>query len=293
MKNIDEYKKNIDDKINHKIYENFINQKKIYDSLVLSGGGFSGLSYIGVLYYLEENNLIEPINNFYGCSIGSIFCLLIIIGYTAKELDIFFNKLDISNFLNIDISNLFSNYGIKNTNDFIEILKSLMEFKNINCDITFEEIFLKYNKKITIVATCLNTMNAIYLSHLNYPNLTIIESIKMSICVPLLFIPIKMNDNYYIDGGIYDNYPMHLCKKNSIGFLIKNNFFHSSINTFEDYLLSIIQTFYNNINNNFISNYKKNTVVIDSFYSSNFLSENIPKLINLGYESTKKFFNNS
>ena len=44
--------------------------------LVLSGGGLLGISYIGLLRYLEESHSIANIKSISGCSAGSFFgCL--------------------------------------------------------------------------------------------------------------------------------------------------------------------------------------------------------------------------
>ena len=45
-------------------------------NLVLSGGGIKGLSYIGVVKYLEEKKLLKNINKIAASSIGAIFGLL-------------------------------------------------------------------------------------------------------------------------------------------------------------------------------------------------------------------------
>ena len=52
--------------------------------LVLSGGGASGLSHIGVLKALEENEI--PIDYISGTSIGSLIGAYYSIGYTPQEI---------------------------------------------------------------------------------------------------------------------------------------------------------------------------------------------------------------
>ena len=52
--------------------------------LVLSGGGAKGLSHIGVIKALEENNI--PIDYICGTSMGAIVGGLYAIGYTTDEM---------------------------------------------------------------------------------------------------------------------------------------------------------------------------------------------------------------
>ena len=41
-------------------------------NLTIGGGNFKGISYLGTLEYLHQNNLVNKIDNFYGTSVGSI-----------------------------------------------------------------------------------------------------------------------------------------------------------------------------------------------------------------------------
>ncbi|MDP1802943.1 MAG: patatin-like phospholipase family protein, partial [Bacteroidota bacterium] len=54
--------------------------------LVLSGGGASGLSHIGVLRALEENGI--PVDYISGTSIGSLIGAYYAIGYSPKEIEL-------------------------------------------------------------------------------------------------------------------------------------------------------------------------------------------------------------
>ena len=59
--------------------------------LVLSGGGMLGISYIGLVKYLEENlpnPIINNLKSITGCSAGALFGTLIAIGYTYTLDDI-------------------------------------------------------------------------------------------------------------------------------------------------------------------------------------------------------------
>ena len=51
--------------------------------LVLSGGGMLGISYIGLIKYLEEQNKNSNFKSITGCSAGSLFATLIAICYTS------------------------------------------------------------------------------------------------------------------------------------------------------------------------------------------------------------------
>ena len=58
--------------------------------LVLSGGGAKGLSHIGVIKALEENNI--PIDYIAGTSMGAIISALYAIGLTPDEMTAMFRS---------------------------------------------------------------------------------------------------------------------------------------------------------------------------------------------------------
>ena len=61
--------------------------------------------------------------------------------------------------------------------------------------ITFNELYKKTKKMLTITVTCLNTQNIIYYNYKSFPNFIISKAIIMSMCVPILFKPIKDDNN--------------------------------------------------------------------------------------------------
>ena len=64
---------------------NLLHAQKV--ALVLSGGGADGLSHIGVLKALEENNI--PIDYIAGTSMGALIGGLYASGYSPAEIEAF------------------------------------------------------------------------------------------------------------------------------------------------------------------------------------------------------------
>ena len=53
--------------------------------LVFSGGGIKGISYIGIIKYLEDEDLLKNINTIVGTSIGSVLGLSSFLGGVGLE----------------------------------------------------------------------------------------------------------------------------------------------------------------------------------------------------------------
>lgn len=187
-----------------------------YKNLVFEGGGVKGICYCGVVQILEELNILKKINKFAGSSAGSIIASLLAIGYTANELkDIMFsfNFNDLikgrKNYLR-DGVRLIHSYGMCDGDDVMSFLGKLFLNKVHNVNYTFENLFIEYGKMLVITVTDINNLRTEYISHLTHPKMPIRKAIRMSLSIPYLFEPVKMNNNLYVDGGLLDNYPIHV-----------------------------------------------------------------------------------
>lgn len=180
--------------------------KKKYDTLVLSGGGVKGYTYLGIIKFLEQRNLIQNINNYSGTSIGSIFCFLLILGYTYNELECLFLNINLLKLKSFSIKNLIlkDTWGVNDNKNLIFILHLACKFKGVSPNITFKEL----NKKFYIVATKLPTFEEVVFSNETTPDLKIINAIQASINIPIFFNKYNLNGVYFIDGGFTNNFPI-------------------------------------------------------------------------------------
>ncbi len=196
----------------------------MYDTLCLSGGSVNGICHVGALKYLQDNNFINisKIKNFIGTSIGSMICFLLYIDYEINELVDFISDFDISKLYDdINIDNLLENSGIIDGSKMLYMLSCFLENKNLNKNITFLELYNITKKKLSIVVTNYNKCNEEVMNYINSPDLSVILAVRMSISLPIVFSPIKYNNNYYIDGGILNNFPIKYCdNKTTLGILI-------------------------------------------------------------------------
>jgi len=261
--------------------------------LVIAGGGIKGFAVLGAIKCLYENNLLNKIVKYAGTSIGGLLCGLLYIGYTPNELYHFFLKLDFIKLHKSQFNNLIETYGLDDGNRLLTMIIKLLNAKGYHSDITFEELYIKINKKIYITGTCLNDTTAHYFSVDTTPEMPFKIALRITMSLPIYFSPIEYNGKLYIDGGCVDNYPITLFKSeihNVLGIYAQNNsIYHEKILNFEDYLESIINSFsYSTIyliNNNF----KKNTIVIklDNINIINLeITENIKhELFKIGYDT--------
>ena len=134
--------------------------------------------------------------------------------------------------------------------------------------------------------------------------MSVILALRASCSIPYLFHPVKINDDIYVDGALYNNFAMNYFKENKlrdiIGFdIIQKNY--QKMTDIMSYSLFMIYSVINKVNKSNYNSADKNIVTIDiedtEWFSLNslqlsFSKETLTSYISIGYELTKKQLSN-
>ena len=196
--------------------------------LVLSGGGAKGLAHIGTLKALEENNI--PIDYIAGTSMGGIVGAMYSAGYTPEQIEkialsaafqdwvtgrytsdysYFFQKNDLnasllSAKLSIDTA-LKINFRSNLINDIplnFALLELFSQASAIAKD-NFDNLFVPYR---CMVSDILSQESIAVKSG------SLTDAVRGTLTVPLIYRPIKLDNKYVFDGGLYNNFPVDVMK---------------------------------------------------------------------------------
>jgi predicted patatin/cPLA2 family phospholipase len=179
--------------------------------LVLSGGGLLGISYIGLLKYLEESHIIGNLKSISGSSAGSFFGCLIALGYTSKELEIIVKTIKFKEYVNINAESLINfmrTKGLESGTYLINLIKKCIKDKTGDENITFNQVKEKYKIELQIGVTNLSKYKFELLNSTNSPDVPIYKAIRASTALPFIFEPYVIGDDVYCDGGLLDNFPI-------------------------------------------------------------------------------------
>ena len=253
---------------------------------------------MGFIKALDEHNLLSNIKSVIGTSSGALIAVLCVLDFKYSEIEEIMLKINTSNLKNINSENIisfFNDYGLDDGKNFHRIIKIILNIKVKNENITFKELYELTNKRLIITATCVNNMNIEYFDYINTPDIPVIKVLLMSISIPIIFKPIKLENKYYVDGGLISHYPIDFFKdeqEKTLGILVTStmNTF-KEINNIKDYIYNIMTCPLTNMVKTCYNNYKDNTVLIEN--NSNFLDFNIEyntkiNLIEEGYNETIK-----
>jgi NTE family protein len=204
-------------KTKHKKTTDIIDNSKPleYENLVIEGGGVLGIAYLGALKELYEDQTINKIKCFAGSSIGAIVALILSIRCQYDRLSELILNLNLSEFKDRswiipDIARFFNNFGFYKGDKLLSFIQDILKQNADNANITFKEIYDKYETKLVITGTNLSKGNVSYFSYEHTPDMSVALACRISASVPYFFQSVLYNKDYYVDGGILNNYPINV-----------------------------------------------------------------------------------
>ena len=98
-----------------------------YKNLVISGGGFNGFQFFGIIKYLEEHDMTKNFNKFIGVSMGAFTSLLIILGYKFSEVENFLLKFNFEKIFDLKLEQILNEKfrGLTDGENFNYLIKQI------------------------------------------------------------------------------------------------------------------------------------------------------------------------
>lgn len=175
--------------------------------ITFSGGGLTGISYLGVIQYIVMEKLDKQIKHVSGTSIGSIMAAIFCMGIWDfdKYIRTYIPTIFISR---SQILEIFTKNGFIDTQIIIEPLITAMTQYGYDKHITFLQLAKQTGKILLIPASCIDTTSVTYFSVDTTPNVEILDAIRASCAIPLIFQPVKIGSEFYVDGVLTNNTPL-------------------------------------------------------------------------------------
>lgn len=180
-----------------------------YDTLVLAGGAAKGLVILGSIQSAMDMNLLHSLKNYVGTSVGAIICYLLILGYTPIEIMLSLHRNRwLEKMHAFDVVKFSTGNGAASFTPLQEALEKLTIDK-VGKFYTLGKLKEVFGKNLVAVTYNMTTCQTEYLSAENHPDLPCLTALRMSCNIPLIFDRFKYMDNFYIDGGISENFPIN------------------------------------------------------------------------------------
>ena len=193
--------------------------------LVLSGGGAKGMTHIGIIRALEENNI--PIDYITGTSMGAIIGSLYAMGYSPDDMEALLRSEDFKRWYSGKVEPKYAYYFKKSipTPEFFNIRFDFKDSLNVKpqlptsmvnpiqmnlvfvelfarataaCDGDFDRLFVPFR----CIASDVYNKRQIVLGKGDLG-----DAVRASMSFPFVFKPIEIDSVLAYDGGIYNNFP--------------------------------------------------------------------------------------
>lgn len=269
--------------------------------VVLSGGGAKGIAHLGVLKVLEEQDI--PIDYICGTSMGSFVGVLYSAGYSVDSIMSILGSLDKDalsrdriprDFIDFRERDDYEKYIISanfDDNFGINIPKGAVIGQNLNLmmnkylwnylgDMDFSDMPIPY--------FCIGA-DIISGKHVVLDKGNIVDAVRASIAVPLIFTPVQIDSMLLVDGGIYNNFPTKEMKDKGVDIIIGVNVgFEPHSQTELKQIAKVVDQlmWVNNVDNNKKAKQYCDILIepdVDNISSSSF--KKISDIYNIGKES--------
>lgn len=265
----------------------------MYEYLALSGGGIKGISYIGALKALEKLKISSKIKGIVGTSVGALTALFFVLGYTADEMLEIIINIDLSKYTDDHLNSLLTNFGLDNGMKLINIIYAIAKQKCDLKNMTLKQLYQKYPIELVITGSNITEAKTTYFSYKTTPDVLVLDAIRISISIPYKFTPIKYNDNFYVDGFIFQPYPIrYYGDKKVLGFILNTLSKLEPIENIVQYTLALMISIERKEINQTFAEFKNQTIQIKTSHNPlNFsVSKEVKReMYQLGYDTTLNF----
>ncbi|MDE7388496.1 MAG: patatin-like phospholipase family protein, partial [Muribaculaceae bacterium] len=196
--------------------------------LVLSGGGAKGIAHVGVIKALEDAGV--PVDYVSGTSMGAIVGGLYACGYSPEDMMALFTSAKFltasTGQIDPDLAYYFSKpspspkmYSFAISPDSLAKKVPQSFISPLTMDYEFMEIFAPFSaacgedfNRLMVPFRCVASNSVLRRGQVMSRG-SVGEAIRASMTFPLVFSPISIGDTLMYDGGIYDNFPVDVMKR--------------------------------------------------------------------------------
>lgn len=243
--------------------------------IALSGGGAKGFAHLGALDAFNKEGLFPEIIS--GTSAGAFAGVLYADGHSPMEILSFFKKKAFKEFAEFTIPH----GGFFKTDRLQSFLKKHLRAK------TFEDLKIP----LRVVATDIEYGE----SHV-FTSGPLIPAVIASCSVPIIFRPVEIDKHYYVDGGLFKNFPVSTIRRDCAKIIgvnvspLTRSEFKSSIKYVAErsfHYMSVSNTL---LDRNLCDYLVESS---DLFKYSMFDLEHVEEIYNAGYNLTMEYLKNN
>lgn len=157
------------------------------------------MGFYGLLGALHARIDLESVKEISGSSAGALASLCFILQVPLTKC----MEVEVKGIIKPSIKTFLKDYGFVSREKTLEFLKEFF-----GRDYTFRELYEKTGKILHISVSSLTYSKVVYVSVLNFPDDSVLDTLVTSISIPFLFVPKKTNHGeIFVDGSVFEYLP--------------------------------------------------------------------------------------
>lgn len=114
--------------------------------------------------------------------------------------------------LDLSLFSLSETQGLRETSGLVNIIEEVLMTQFRMTDITFAKLREMNNNRDLTVCACNAMTNKIELfNYTTFPHVSVKQALLASMAIPIMYPPVRILDQLYIDGGCQLNLPVCVC----------------------------------------------------------------------------------
>jgi predicted acylesterase/phospholipase RssA len=210
--------------------------------LVFAGGGTRCLIFLSALKRIEPR--LGKVTEWWGTSAGSLLASLLALTKSVEKVRDIMYQTNFEAFRDISLLNLVNfttAWGLDDGQGMVAEIERILELAVPGAAAkTLGDV-----SGLRIVVADLNCYETVVCSETTFPSLRIVDAIRASMSLPVLYRPFRcpINGNIWVDGGLRAGFPWECLtaeeRKEAIGFAFERAWM-SGPRTFSEYMFSML-----------------------------------------------------
>lgn len=188
------------------------------DTLVLSGGGEKFITQFAIIKEAHDTGYlnISNIKTIHGTSAGTICAVLLASQIELSLLEKYILHVSFDEYIKYDlytIIHIIEQCGFVDQRVMEHAFDSIFRSCDLTINVTLKEYYEYTGVDMHFYAYDITAMKHTDINHATHPNWRVVDAVYVSCSLPIIFKPHLCGGHYYVDGGIYANYPLIECKR--------------------------------------------------------------------------------
>lgn len=187
--------------------------------LLIGPGAIKGFKVLGFLSTLEDEELLNRVDTYCGVSVGAIISLLLVAGYTVREIVNQASSVDLfKDMETLSVKNIIEKKGVLSTEHIRRKLNDciLEKFGNIP---TLSNLYMRTGKSLITVTLNASDDQCVMMSPTSHPNVSCVDATLFSMNIPFVFYQLIYQGKTYVDGALGNPYPIDYFDDNRTNIL--------------------------------------------------------------------------